>query len=82
MALGTISSLGVGSNLDLQGTLDKLRSVDNVVVTALQDKATYEKPMESPTGIEWVLVNGVVTMDHGKHTGAKAGRVLWGPGAR
>ncbi|MEP6780004.1 MAG: D-aminoacylase [Gemmatimonadaceae bacterium] len=47
----------------------------------LQDKATYEKPMEFPTGIEWVLVNGVVTMDHGKHTGAKAGRVLRGPGA-
>jgi N-acyl-D-aspartate/D-glutamate deacylase len=48
---------------------------------ALQDRATYEKPMEFPTGIEWVLVNGVVTIDHGKHTGAKAGKVLWGPGA-
>ncbi len=47
---------------------------------ALQDRATYEYPMEFPTGIEWVLVNGVVTVDHGKHTGAKAGRVLWGPG--
>jgi N-acyl-D-amino-acid deacylase len=48
---------------------------------ALQDRATYEKPMEFPTGIEWVLVNGVVTIDHGKHTGARAGKVLWGPGA-
>jgi N-acyl-D-amino-acid deacylase len=38
--------------------------------------------MEFPTGIEWVLVNGVVTIDHGKHTGAKAGRALRGPGAR
>lgn len=47
----------------------------------LQDQATYEKPMEFPTGIEWVLVNGVVTIDHGKHTGAKAGKVLRGPGA-
>jgi N-acyl-D-aspartate/D-glutamate deacylase len=47
----------------------------------LQDQATYEKPMEFPTGIEWVLVNGVVTMDRGKHTGAKAGRALRGPGA-
>lgn len=46
----------------------------------LADRATYEKPMELPTGIEWVLVNGVVTIEHGKHTGAKAGRVLWGPG--
>ncbi len=49
---------------------------------ALEDRATYEHPMEFPTGIEWVLVNGVVTIDHGKHTGAKAGRVLRGPGAR
>jgi N-acyl-D-aspartate/D-glutamate deacylase len=48
---------------------------------ALQDRATYERPMEFPTGIEWVLVNGVVTIDHGKHTGAKAGRALRGPGA-
>jgi N-acyl-D-amino-acid deacylase len=48
----------------------------------LQDRATYEKPMEFPTGIEWVLVNGIVTIDHGKHTGAKAGHVLRGPGAR
>ena len=46
----------------------------------IEDKATYDKPMEFPTGIEWVLVNGVVTIDHGKHTGAKAGKVLWGPG--
>jgi N-acyl-D-aspartate/D-glutamate deacylase len=49
---------------------------------ALQDRATYEKPMEFPTGIEWVLVNGVVTIDHGKHTGAKAGQALRGPGAK
>jgi N-acyl-D-aspartate/D-glutamate deacylase len=49
---------------------------------ALQDRATYAKPMEFPSGIEWVLVNGVVTIDHGKHTGAKAGKTLLGPGVR
>ena len=47
---------------------------------ALQDRATYERPMEYPTGIDWVLVNGVVTIERGKHTGAKAGKVLYGPG--
>jgi N-acyl-D-aspartate/D-glutamate deacylase len=47
---------------------------------ALQDRATYERPTDYPTGIEWVLVNGVVTIDHGKHTGVRAGRVLYGPG--
>jgi len=43
MALGTISGLGVGSNLDLQGTLDKLRKVDDVVVNQLNDKKTKAK---------------------------------------
>jgi N-acyl-D-aspartate/D-glutamate deacylase len=46
----------------------------------IQDKSTYESPMEFPTGIDWVLVNGVITIDHGRHTGAKAGQVLRGPG--
>jgi N-acyl-D-aspartate/D-glutamate deacylase len=46
----------------------------------LQDRSTYENPMEYPSGIEWVLVNGVVTIDHGTHTGAKAGMVLRGQG--
>jgi N-acyl-D-aspartate/D-glutamate deacylase len=46
----------------------------------LQDRATYDEPMLFPTGIEYVLVNGVVTIDHDKHTGAKAGKVLYGPG--
>jgi len=46
----------------------------------IQDRATYEHPAEFATGVEWVLVNGVVTVDHGRHTGATAGRILWGPG--
>ena len=46
----------------------------------LQDRATYDDPMAFPTGIEYVLVNGIVTIGHDKHTGAKAGKVLYGPG--
>src|SRR3989441_2267892 len=42
-SLGTISGLGVGSKLDLQGTLDKLRQVDDVAVTALQTKEAKAK---------------------------------------
>lgn len=49
-------------------------------LATLQDRATYEHPTEYPGGIEWVLVNGSVTIDHGTHTGARAGRVLYGPG--
>lgn len=40
------------------------------------DKATYLDPFQYPVGIEVVVVNGVVTIDHGRHTGARAGRVL------
>ena len=47
---------------------------------ALDDRASYERPTEFPTGIEWVLVNGVVVIDRGKHTGAKPGHVLRGQG--
>ena len=46
----------------------------------LNDRATYEAPTEFPTGIEFVLVNGAITIERGRHTGAKMGRVLYGPG--
>ncbi|HUF29984.1 MAG TPA: amidohydrolase family protein [Gemmatimonadaceae bacterium] len=47
---------------------------------ALSDAATYEQPTQFARGIEWVLVNGTVVIDKGAHTGAKPGRVLYGPG--
>ena len=43
------------------------------------DTATYERPHQYPDGIEYVLVNGVVTIDRGQHTGALAGQVIYGP---
>ena len=46
------------------------------------DKATFERPHQFPVGIEYVIVNGVVTVERGRHTGAVAGRVLYGPGKR
>jgi N-acyl-D-aspartate/D-glutamate deacylase len=46
----------------------------------IQDRATYEQPLLSPEGIDYVLVNGQVVIDHGKHTGARPGQVLYGPG--
>ena len=49
-------------------------------LATLEDRATFERPFDGPVGIEWVLVNGVVTIERGKHTGAKAGHVLFGPG--
>jgi N-acyl-D-aspartate/D-glutamate deacylase len=40
------------------------------------DKATYLEPFQYPEGIEIVVVNGEVTVERGRHTGARAGRVL------
>jgi N-acyl-D-aspartate/D-glutamate deacylase len=40
------------------------------------DTATYDDPKQEPIGIDWVIVNGQVTVDHGRHTGAGAGRLL------
>ncbi len=42
----------------------------------ISDTATYDDPKQEPIGIDWVIVNGQVTVDHGRHTGAGAGRVL------
>jgi N-acyl-D-amino-acid deacylase len=46
----------------------------------LQDRATYDQPVLSPSGIDYVLVNGQLVIDHDRHTGAKPGKVLYGPG--
>lgn len=40
------------------------------------DRATYADPHRYPTGIPTVIVNGVVVVDGGEHTGALPGRVL------
>ena len=42
----------------------------------VQDRSTYREPQLLATGMKYVLVNGVVTVDDGKYTGALAGRVL------
>jgi N-acyl-D-aspartate/D-glutamate deacylase len=46
------------------------------------DRATFENPHQFPIGIEYVIVNGQVTIDKGQHTSALAGRVIYGPGTR
>ena len=38
--------------------------------------ATRPEPKQFPIGIEYVIVNGVVVVDKGKHTGALPGRAL------
>jgi len=44
------------------------------------DRATFETPNQYPEGINYVIVNGQISVDDGKRTSALAGRPLRGPG--
>ncbi len=46
------------------------------------DRATYEKPHQYAVGISSVIVNGTVVLEGERHTGARPGVVLRGPGYR
>ena len=46
----------------------------------VNDMATFENPHRPSAGIEYVIVNGVVSLERGKVTGRLAGRPLRGPG--
>ncbi len=48
----------------------------------VSDPATFDKPHAFAAGIPYVLVNGVLVIKNGLHTGAKPGSVLKGPAAR
>jgi N-acyl-D-aspartate/D-glutamate deacylase len=39
----------------------------------VRERATYQDPIQLPEGIEYVFVNGTLTIEHDKHTGALAG---------
>jgi len=42
----------------------------------VQDLSTYDKPHQYSTGFMYVLVNGQVTVEEGKHIGTRAGTTL------
>jgi N-acyl-D-amino-acid deacylase len=46
------------------------------------DHATFEKPHQYATGVAYVIVNGKVVLDQGRHTGARPGAIVYGPGKR
>src|SRR5688572_4206226 len=48
----------------------------------IADHSTFEQPHQLSTGVKYVFVNGGLVVRDGKHTGAKPGRVLRGPGSR
>lgn len=46
------------------------------------DRATFERPHAYAYGITWVIVNGQITAEQGRHTGIRAGVNLKGPAVR
>ena len=48
--------------------------------STVRDTATFAKPHQLATGMQHVFVNGVQVLRDGKHTGAKPGRFVRGPG--
>lgn len=44
------------------------------------DTATFENPHQYASGMKYVLVNGEIVVEDGRHTGRRPGRVLYGPG--
>jgi N-acyl-D-aspartate/D-glutamate deacylase len=44
----------------------------------VRETNSFEKPKSYPIGIPYTIVNGVVVIDGGKHTGARPGRALMG----
>ena len=47
----------------------------------VQDVSSFEHPHAYSKGFEYILVNGVITVDQSKHTGARSGKFLFGPGS-
>jgi N-acyl-D-amino-acid deacylase len=48
--------------------------------STIRDNGTFEKPQQLASGVNDVFVNGVQVLKDGKHTGAKPGRFVHGPG--
>jgi N-acyl-D-amino-acid deacylase len=70
--------------LERRGRLKAGHFADLVVFdpAAIQAPATYQQPHQLATGVLHVYVNGVAVVQDGKHTGARPGQVVRGPGWR
>ena len=78
-AVRKMTSLPAGIlGLERRGRLEPGYYADVVVFDPLtvRDEATYETPHCYPKGIEYVIVNGQVVIDEGRHTGVCPGAVL------
>lgn len=69
-------------NLKDRGLLREGMAADIVIFdpATVNDKSTFTNPHAYSQGFDYILVNGNVTVDEGKHTGARSGIFVNGPG--
>src|SRR3954465_4914121 len=74
MTGGAAMALGLAE----RGTIAEGKAADLVIFDPenIIDAATFDDPHQYPVGIDTVLVNGVIVIDGGEHTGALPGRLL------
>jgi len=65
-----------------RGLIRENMKADLVIFSAekVKDNSTFESPHQYSSGFTYVLVNGQVVLDKGRHTGIRSGQVLRGPG--
>ena len=71
MTGGAAAALGLAD----RGTISEGKAADLVLFDPdmVADRASFDEPHQYPLGIETVIVNGVVVIDQGQHTGALPG---------
>lgn len=76
------SAVATRLNIRERGLLKEGFFADIVVFdpATIGDKATFTQPHQVSTGVHHVIVNGTRVWSNGKHTGAKPGRIVRGPG--
>lgn len=64
-----------------RGLLKEGMAADIVIFDdkTVSDHATFEQPHQYSTGFYYVLVNGQLVVENGKHTGVRSGVALYGP---
>jgi N-acyl-D-amino-acid deacylase len=64
--------------LEKRGQLLEGNHADIVLIdpATVSDKATFTQPHKFSVGIPWVIVNGDIIIDYGKHTGRRSGHAL------
>jgi len=84
-AIRKMTSLPAGTfKLWDRGLLRPGMAADVVIFdeNTVADRATFQQPKQYPAGINFVVVNGQLAIENGKHTTAKPGQILRGSSAK